>query len=210
MRRAAWKSLFLKPDYKWTSTTIKKASLGGNQIFDTCNFGVLMTHGSYANSGQTEADGVLYTYVWVGPGNTVRLSDMEFGDSGGTNGLKWMTLFGCNLLHPANITSMANNSKLPMGDYLHLFLGAATTNYAASSMGKIYSSNLVAAVTIENSWNNCAIQAFAQNSRGISNTVTYRVMGQVNCFGDTIYVNQDPDINAGFQIDSKDVFVYSP
>lgn len=210
MKKAAWKSKFVKPDSKWDAIDIKKSSIGGRQIFDTCNFGILMTHGSFANVGQTEADGILYTYAWLGPNNYVRLSDMQFGDSSGTNGLKWMTLFGCNMLRPANITSMANNSKLPLGDNLHLLLGSATTNYAASSMGQFYASNLVAKVTIENSWYNCALQSFAQNSGGMSNTVTYRVMGQANCFSDTIYTSQDPDINTAFQIKFKDVFTFSP
>lgn len=207
MKKAGWKSMFLKPDVKWNANTIKKSSLGGSQIFDTCNLGVLYTHGSFANPGQPEADGVLYTYVWLGPNNYVRLSDMQFGDSAGTNGLKWMTLFGCNILRPANITSMANNSKLPIGDNLHLLLGSATVNWADSRMGKFYAKELTSGSTIENSWYNAAIAVFA-GSPYVTNTVTYRVMGQGNCFGDTIKVNQDPDINATFEIKSKDVFVH--
>jgi hypothetical protein len=102
---------------------------------------------------------------------------------------------------------MANNSKLPIGDNLHLLLGSATVNWAHPKMGKFYAKELTAGSTIENSWYNAAIAAF-QGSPYITNTVTYRVMGQHNCFPDTLKVNQDPDINTAFDIKSKDVFVH--
>ena len=128
----------------------------------------------------------------------------------GTNHTKWMTLVACNMLRPANFTSMANNGKLPIGDGLHLLLGSETTMYASTPMGTLYASNLVAGVTIQNSWYNCAADAYTANSRGITNKVTLRVVGQDNCFADTLSVNQDPDVNTAFQIKDKDVFTPSP
>jgi hypothetical protein len=102
---------------------------------------------------------------------------------------------------------MANNSKLPLGDNLHLLLGSATVNWADSRMGKFYAKELTSGTTIENSWYNAATTCFA-GSQYVTNTVTYRVMGQDNCFADTLKVNQDPDINQAFQIKSKDVFTH--
>ncbi|MGO8764188.1 MAG: DUF6345 domain-containing protein [Limisphaerales bacterium] len=203
MKKAAWKVAFIKADNQWSATDIKKTSLGGNQIFDTCNLGILMTHGSFATT--PEDDNVKYTYVWLGGNDYVRLSDMGFGDS---YNLKWMTIIACNILRAANITSMANNSKLPIGDNLHLLLGCSSTAYAAVNMGKYYASNLVANVTIPNAWYNCGSQAYSDNSKGITNTVTFRTMGQQNCFGDTLSVNNAPDENTAFQIQDQTVFTY--
>ena len=201
MAKGGYKTTFLKHDGQWSATDIKKSSLGGNQIFDTVNMGLLLTHGSYATT--PEDDNVKYTYVWLGPGQYVRLSDMEFGDS---TTLKWMTIHACNILHPANVTSMANNSKLPIGDNLHLLLGVATTGWAVPALGLDYSSNLVANVTVPQSWYNGAISAFAANHIGVTNTVTFRVMGQQNCFSDTITANNPPDDNTAFTIQDQNVY----
>jgi len=43
MKKAAWKPAFFKPDYKWDANTIKKTSVGESQIFENCNFGMMMT-----------------------------------------------------------------------------------------------------------------------------------------------------------------------
>lgn len=201
MAMGRYKTSFLKGDGQWTATDIKKSSLGGNQIFDTVNMGLLLTHGSYATTA--EDDNVKYTYVWLGPNNYVRLSDMEFGDS---TTLKWMTIHACNILHPANVTSMANAGKLPFGDNLHLLLGVATTGWAVPALGQDYSSNLVAQATVEQSWYNGAISAFAVCHNGVTNTVTFRVMGQQNCFSDTIFVNNPPDPNTAFTIHDNNVY----
>jgi hypothetical protein len=63
LKQKGWKSVFAKRDDQWGDADIKKTSLGGNQIFDTVNFGLLMTHGSYGNDGSTgaEDDNIHYT-----------------------------------------------------------------------------------------------------------------------------------------------------
>jgi hypothetical protein len=131
---------------------------------------------------------------------------MEFGDSRGSRGLKWMTIQACNILRANNITSMANNSKLPIGDNLHLLLGAASLSYAVPNLGKYYGSNLVNNITVEQSWFNGGIHAFNDAHGGVTNTVIFRAMGQQNCFGDSFSANQPPDLNTAFTIHDQPVY----
>jgi hypothetical protein len=140
MTKAGWKQQFLLRDDQWGSTDVKKATLGGNSLFNTCNFGLLLTHCSYATTA--EADNVKYTYVWLltltnNATEYLRFSDFDFGSADGT-GLKWMTIQACNILRPANITSMANAGRLPDNDNLHLLMGPSTTSYAVPTLGRYY------------------------------------------------------------------------
>ena len=52
-KKGKWRQAFVKPNDQWSTTDIQKTSLGGNSIFNTCNFGLLMTHGSFASQGST-------------------------------------------------------------------------------------------------------------------------------------------------------------
>jgi len=52
---------FIKADEQWGPLDIMKPSLGGSSIFNTCNFGLLDTHGCYGTN--PEIDGVKYTYL---------------------------------------------------------------------------------------------------------------------------------------------------
>jgi hypothetical protein len=189
MKKAAWQPAFVKVDDQWSATDIKKSSLGGNSIFNTCNFGLLMTHGSYATTA--EDDNVKYTYVWLGANNYVRLSDMDFG-SDGTNGLRWMTILACNILRSANYNSMNNNFKIPVNDSLHLLLGPSTTSYACEQFGVQYGNNLTRNnETIINSFNNAGSYAHALDHAPTA--VSYAVSGWSSCFGDTLTSYSDPD-----------------
>ena len=127
MKYAAWSQAFVKADDQWSATDIKKSSLGGNSIFNTCNFGLLMTHGSLGNNNSTgtEDDNIKYTYNWLGANNYVRLSDMDFGSTG-TNGLRWMTVYACSILASPNYSSMNGAGKIPVNANLHLLLGPSS------------------------------------------------------------------------------------
>ena len=69
-----------------------------------------------------------------------------------------------------------------------------------------YASNLVANVDVPHAWYNAGKQSYGWNSSGITTTVTWRAMGQQNCFNDTFAANQDPDSNTAFQIHDEQVF----
>lgn len=213
MRKAGWRAKFIKENDTWSATDIKKTSLGGYSIFNNCNFGLLMTHGSYANNTTqgNEADGVKYTYISLldlasNTKSWVRLSDMDFG-SAGPKGLRWLTMLACNVLRPANITSMINHSKLPINDNLHLLMGCETTAYAGARIGQYYSSNLVADVTIPNAWYAAASKSYQENHGGITNTVTFRTLGWQPCFSDKLSLYNDPDTSQGIFSQSQNVYV---
>jgi Family of unknown function (DUF6345)/Bacterial Ig domain/FlgD Ig-like domain len=209
MERGGWKAQFVKADDQWSATDIKKTSLGGNSIFNTCNFGVLMTHGSYGNDGSTgtEDDNVQYTYCWLGGNNFVRLSDMDFG-SAGTNGLRWMTIFACNILRSQNYSSMNNAGKIPVNDNLHLLLGFSSTGYAAYHLGKDYANYMVNSnYTIVNSLADACADSYTENSKGITNIVTIGISGWDSCMNDSLTLYNDPDLN---EVDYNERTVFIP
>jgi hypothetical protein len=205
MKKAAWKPQFIKANDQWGATDLKKPSQGGNSIFNTCNFGLLMTHGSY-NSGSAGADFIKHSYVWMGGANSyVSLSDMDFG-SDSPGGLRWMTIFACETLQIDCVGSMIDNSAFPANANLHLLMGCATVAYASTLMGTLYASNLVANVDIPDAWYNCAHQAYHLNHNGITNSVVFRVVGNGNCFHDTLATYNDPDPNQTGSMDDELVF----
>jgi hypothetical protein len=213
MKIGGFKQKFVKVDEQWGPNDIKSSASGGSSVFNTCNFGLLDTHGCYGT--HPEIDGVQYTYLALfdeaNGSSYVRLSDMDFGSTG-RDGLRWMTILSCNMLFSNNITSMANNSKLPNNENLHLLLGFNSFSYGSPFLGVNYASNLVMQATIWNSFaSSCAItyaeaakNPAARNS--MTNGVIARVMGQENCISDTLYFYHDPDFNTAFQILDQRVF----
>jgi hypothetical protein len=101
---------------------------------------------------------------------------------------------------------MINNFAFPANDNLHLLMGSATVSYASTLMGSLYASNLVANVDIPDAWYNCAHQAYHLNHNGITNSVVFRVVGNGNCFGDTLATYNDPDPNQTGSMDDQLVF----
>jgi hypothetical protein len=206
MKKAGWKSQFIKQDEEWSATDIKKSSLGGNSIFNTCNFGLLMTHGSFGNNSSTgtEDDNVKYTYCWLGANNYVRLSDMDFG-SPETNGMKWMTIYACSILAKPNYDSMNGVGKIPVNENLHLLLGPSTYTYAWSEFGKSYAHDL-------NEGNQTIYEAFLSagsyyaHLNGSANTIKFAVSYWPNCLNDKLSSYQDPDPQDGLQY--KEVEIY--
>jgi hypothetical protein len=215
MQLGNYKAAFIKADEQWGPLDIEKPSLGGNSIFNTCNFGLLTTHGCYGTN--PEIDGVKYTYLALfdqkNASSYVRLSDMDFGSSG-TSGLKWMTILSCNMLYSNNVTSMINNTKMPDNGNLHLLLGFDSLSYSAPRLGLLYASNLVNSVSIPNSLIDASTKTYAaaypKNRGSMTNTVIVRIMGYNSCIGDTLYQSSDPDPNTTYQIIDQPVFSPSP
>lgn len=198
MQQKAWRQSFIKRDGQWDANTVKKSSLGGQSIFNTVNFGILMTHGSFGNDGSagTESDGIRYTYNNLGPNTFVRLSDYDFG-SAGTNGLRWMTIMACNIMRPQNYASMNNAGKIPVNDDLHLLLGPSTTAWSHNKVGKYYASYLVYTnQTIVNALAGAMADGYSEDPRGITNIIRIGISGWNSCFGDTLQLYNDPDLNS--------------
>jgi hypothetical protein len=213
----SYKPVFILKDDQWGPQDIQKSSLGGNSIFNTCNFGILETHGVYGS--QPEIDGIKYTYLYLYDrthGNSwVRLSDMDFGSTG-KNGLRWMTILSCDMLNPGNVTSMANHGKLPDNEDLHLLLGATTPTYAVPLFGADYATNLLFNTTIWQSLQNAGRVAYADQDANpilhpqMTNKVTFRVMGYQSCINDSLFLYNDPDPNTAYQILNQTVFTPTP
>jgi hypothetical protein len=197
MQRGAWKQAFLKGDGQWGANDITKTWLGGNSIFNSCSLGLLMTHGSFGNTGPTGTadDGVSYTYIWLGGGSYVRLSDMDFG-SPGVNGLRWMTIMACSILAPYNYGSMNDAGLIPVNNDLHLLLGPSTTAYASPELGKAYANNLVVnKKTVVDSFVQAGTTAAAFDPYSIANVIKFAAVGTQSCFSDTLSTYNDPDGN---------------
>ena len=196
MKSGGWKAQFIKANDQWNSMDLEKSALGGRSIFNTCNFGLLIAHGSYANDDTTGADSsnVHNTYIWLGANDTVRLGDMDFG-SPGTNGLRWMTILACNVLRQQNYNSMRQYDKIPVNENLHLLLGFSSTGYADPNLGKYYASYMVYTnAPIITSLVSACHDAYTKNPRGITNAVTIGVTGWDSCMQDRLTLYNDPDL----------------
>ena len=211
--QGSYKPAFVKGDTQWGAQDIKKPSKGGSSIFNTCNFGLLMTHGVYGTL--SEDDNIKYTYLLLYDqkygSSWTRLSDMDFGSTG-KNGLRWMTILSCSMLYGPNVSSMANHSLLPDNENLHLLLGANTKTYASWDYGYLYASNLVQNVSIWTSLQNASTTAFNEayavpaNQAKMTYPVTLRVMGYQTCIGDSMFQYNDPDPNSSYQMIDSTVF----
>ncbi len=210
MQLGQFKPQFILADGYWSANDIKSFALGGNSIFSACNFGLLSTHGCYGT--YPEIDGIYYTYLalydMTNGAAYVRLSDMTFG-SFPPNGMKWMTIDSCSMLNASSVTSMANNSKLPMNGNLHLLLGFNSLSYSSPWWGLLYSSNLVMGVNIPDAFvASCTAaykRAYQANAAGMTNAITCRIMGDQTCVGDSLYLFNDPDPNSPFEIIDRPV-----
>jgi len=211
MQKGGFKAKFIKADEQWGPQDIKKPSLGGNSIFNTCDFGLLEGHSVYGTN--PEIDGVKYIYFYLFDqkygGSYVKLSEMDFG-SAATHGLKWMTLDTCNSLYPANITSMANNGKMPDNDNLHLLIGHATVSYSVHKTHQFYASNLVAHVKIIDSLVKAETDAYQIVHQAgwadMTNAVAVRAIGYQSCYDDSLYIFNDPDPNTTLLMQSFTTF----
>jgi len=207
----SYKPAFIKADGQWGPQDIEKSSLGGSSIFNTCNFGLLCTHGVYAT--HAEDDNIKYTYFLLNNPNQashyVRLSDLDLGSTG-QDGLRWFTTLACSILNPSDVTSMANNGRLPDNANLHLLLGSTTENYQSPLLGAYYATNMVWGTSIWQSLQNAATTAYKEEHDrgmlGMTITVTFRVMGYQSCIGDTLFQYNDPDPNTPYEIIDQTVF----
>ncbi|MBI3849189.1 MAG: hypothetical protein HY298_02700 [Verrucomicrobia bacterium] len=146
MKRGAWSSGFVKKNYDLRGSDLRKASLGGTNIFNTngVSLGMLYLHGSFGTSQDFDqasgANGAMQIYFAIdGRPNAspswVRMSEMDFG-SAGTNGLKWMALMACNSLREDNWNSIQNiGGWTPFNSNLHLLLG---TDSVADAGGTVF------------------------------------------------------------------------
>lgn len=204
-KKSGYKMSFAKPGDKWTVADIS----GSGGIFNSVNLGILITHGSYGET--VDSQNVLNTYLWHNDGTYARLRDLQLGSTG-ENGLRWMSLFTCSSLRPANVTSMINRGFMTtiITENLHLLLGTETVILETPRSGWMYATNLVAEQTIPDAWYNALRNSLiiANNAHpgSVTGTVTSRVLGWNPCFNDTIHYFNDPDTSEGLRSLSRQVW----
>jgi hypothetical protein len=131
---------------------------------------------------------------------------MDFGSTG-ADGLRWMTIYACNILRQDNYTSMNSAGKLPVNEDLHLLLGPSTTAYACNQFGVQFANNLtVNNKSIMEAFNLAGGYAHTLDHSGVTNTVKFAVCGWPACFSDKLSVYNDPDPDNGLTYDEQIVY----
>ena len=204
MKKSGYYPAFEYGDDQVQINDLRSTAEGGNSLFNNVNFGMLLTHGNYGTSA--ESDGVKYTYVFVQSqaNNTIanlHLSDFDFGGTNSVSGLRWMTLFICNILYQSNFNSMQNAGKLPINSNLHLLMGGSTEIFAAPDIGKNYADNLLNNETIINAWTDAGKNTYSYQwtTNMVGTTVKFAYAGWSNCTGDGIRSYASPGGSIQYQ-----------
>jgi hypothetical protein len=118
-------------------------------------------------------------------------------------------------MFPDNYDDMWNKEVLPIGDNLHLLLGASSTVYLVSSFGREYASALTGAngvrrESILESWFYAGTKTQGFQKKTPKQTVTFRVAGWPNCFNDDLLSYESPDSGNPGDIESFERDVFAP
>ncbi len=196
MKHGDWSSSFVKIDDGLNISDLR----GSGTPFNTVNFGMLMTHGTYGTTPDytPPANGCLQMYFPITAGGSaqyLRMSEMNFGSSG-TNGLKWMTLWGCFSLQTDNWQNMQAAGVQPYNSNLHLLLGADTLIFTDSHLLGYWAKFMTVGqtanspMTIRAAWYTAARKAYA--GEGYSAPIIMAVAGDDACQNDSLQNNSTP------------------
>jgi hypothetical protein len=196
MKHGGWNPTFDKIDDAQTISDLR----GSGTSFNTVNFGMLMTHGTYGTTPDytPPANGCMQMYFPITAGGSaqyLRMSEMNFGSSG-TNGLKWMTLWACFSLQTANWQNMQTAGVQPYNSNLHLLLGADTLIYTDSHLLGYWAKFMTVGqtanspMTIRAAWYTAARKAYA--GEGYSAPIIMAVAGDDACQNDSLQNNTSP------------------
>ncbi len=124
MRNGAWNRSFAYPDDNLSIFALR----GSGTPFNNVDLGLLMLHGTYGTAMDctTQPHACEQMYFPIQSGNFasyMRMSEMNFGGSSPTNGLKWMAILACNSLYHTAWNSMQSQQVKPYNGNLHLLLG---------------------------------------------------------------------------------------
>ncbi|MEI9960302.1 MAG: DUF6345 domain-containing protein [Limisphaerales bacterium] len=201
MAKGGWKQGFKKEgaDGSLRINDLRRASLGGNEIFGDVNIGFFIGHGSYGTSADNHSDASGSRQTYFPSDNSadagapwLRLSELGLGGN-----LRWMAILACNTLRDQNYTSMKNAGVLPIPSNLHLLCGATTICGMNEVVGELWSTKMLGkfftpATTIEQAWYGAGQEAY-KNATVFSSPVIFRVAGSGNCFSDTLQSYSEPD-----------------
>jgi hypothetical protein len=197
MQQFGWRCGFRKTDNQFSINDLR----GSGTMFNSVKIGVLLTHCTYGTSIDYAANQCKQMYFAITSGNGaqyLRMSEMNLGGPG-TNGLKWMALFGCNSLQHTDWSSMQSSGVYPYNSNLHLLLGSDSIVYSSSVILKYWGQymcfgrNGFSPMTIHDAWYQSAQDAYRGHNYG--NTMKFAIAGDSACMGD--YVQPGASSNPG-------------
>ncbi|MDB6027830.1 MAG: C-terminal target protein, partial [Verrucomicrobiales bacterium] len=240
MTKAGWKQKFMKGDDDLKASDLFGEAAGGDNIWKDVNIGLLIGHHTFGstpdfNWGGGIFEGCLSTYFPVVKGHFeyfpdlgtslylstydwVPLHQMEFG---GPN-MRWMGIWGCNVLRDDNFTSMWEHGALPInsdiGSQLHLLLGSGSTIHIVPDFGNLWAEMMTGTGaysptpnSIVESWVNAGYTIesvkYLKKIKPQSNALA-RIAGWPNCFGDQLLSYQDPDTDDIAEIVCREWILY--
>lgn len=192
MRKGAWSSSFVLKD---DQITINGLSGIGTQ-YNTVNLGVLMLHGAYGTSQDFTAGGCKQMYFPITSGTTanyIRMSQMNFGGTTGTNGLMWMMIAACYSLYHGDWNSMQSQHIYPYNSGLHMLLGGDTFIYTEDNiladwanymLGDPASYPPTAPETVQQAWYDAGIKDYI--GKEFVSPIDLATAGDANCQNDTL------------------------
>ncbi|HEY0552165.1 MAG TPA: DUF6345 domain-containing protein [Verrucomicrobiae bacterium] len=214
MKKNGW-SGFIKPDVR--AQEIRKSSIGGSNIFGKVNIGFLIAHSVYGTAPDytSQAQQTFQTYmpfVNNGINDWLRLSECSFGS---TN-LRWMGMYACSSLRDQNYQSMYNIQVLPINPNLHLLCSTRSFMYINDSIGAFWSLYMhhgatatSGAETVKRAWFLSVRDVYKLVKKmPTGQTVTLRVAGWPNCFGDKLTTYSNPGTSDPSQIAYEDQQVW--
>ena len=199
MKTRGWKSGFMKADPR--AQEIRKASMGGSNIFGRVNIGLLMAHSVYGTTLDytAQAQQTYQTYMPFlssGANDWLRLSECNFGS---TN-LRWMGIYSCSALRDQNYQSMYNAQVLPINPNLHLLCSTRSFFYLNDSLGAFWALYMqigatpgAGPATVKRAWF-LSVRDVYKIMKNVPSTptVTLRVAGWPNCFNDKLTLYSAP------------------
>jgi Big-like domain-containing protein/uncharacterized protein DUF6345/flagellar hook capping protein FlgD len=159
-------------------------------IFNQVNLALILLHSSFANTAESTSTMLhIYLRFWDAYGtkatSNVKMDQLSLG-APGTNGLKWVAFACCSSMRDQNWDSMKGFQKLPINNDLHLMLGASTVMTAAPNLGKLWASNMLAGVSVEESWYSAGQGSYRNGQETNNIVINFDVAGWPNCFNDGI------------------------
>jgi len=116
---------------------------------------------------------------------------------------------GCGILNNTPYNSMYEDGRLPINNDLHLLLGASTSMTAAPTLGTLWATNMLAGLTVAQSWFNAGSTAYLSETNHPL-TIVFRVAYWPDAIDDHITdVDTSPGTGNPLDIMKQDATVYS-
>ena len=208
MQQFGWRCGFRKTDNQFSINDLR----GNGTMFNSVKIGVLLTHCTYGTSIDYAASQCKQMYFAITSGNSaqyLRMSEMNLGGSG-TNGLKWMALFGCNSLQHTDWSSMQSSGVYPYNSNLHLLLGSDSIVYSSSVILKYWGQYMdfgrsgFSPMTIHDAWYQAAQDAYRGHNYG--NTMKFAIAGDSACMGDYVQTGANSNPGGSWSYNSQQVW----